>query len=206
MSRCNQNLGKLVVTLSVVAIVFASVLAPYEAYAQSESAQVTVLVPRLNVRSGPGLGYSVIGTVSSPSVLDVAGVNSDCSWYQVSTPAGLSGWVSGIPTLTRASATCPVLQALYSLGAANVGNLVADLQSSGKGCLVISGYSGPDFTLSAYNQDTGITSGIELRTRPAQTICLDPGPYSFALPLPPALVALGFGNSVVIGGFYIPAP
>lgn len=47
----------------------------------------------VNVRSGPGTSYSVVGTILPTRSYDVIGRNADESWYQIST-----GWVAAFVT------------------------------------------------------------------------------------------------------------
>ncbi len=54
----------------------------------------TVNTGMLNVRSGPGVSYSVLTQVRSGEVYSVIGRNEAGSWFQIS-GAGFSGWVSG---------------------------------------------------------------------------------------------------------------
>lgn len=48
----------------------------------------------LNVRSGPGAGFSVVARVNTGAVVTVYGRNTDSSWLQVQLANGLSGWVN----------------------------------------------------------------------------------------------------------------
>lgn len=48
----------------------------------------------INVRSGPGLGYSIIGTLRAGTTAPVVGRLADNSWYLV-TVGGVTGWVGG---------------------------------------------------------------------------------------------------------------
>lgn len=54
----------------------------------------------LNVRTGPGIQYSVLVTVVGGSTLPVLGVARDRVWYQVSTVVGV-GWVNSQYVLPR---------------------------------------------------------------------------------------------------------
>lgn len=62
------------------------------ALAQAGSAHVVVNAYRLNVRSGPGVGHSIITTVAGGMVLPVTMLSYDRDWYEVVTTAG-TGWV-----------------------------------------------------------------------------------------------------------------
>lgn len=55
------------------------------------SDKVSVSVGELNVRSGPGLNHSVIGSVRLGEVLHV--IESSPGWYYVKTGTGRHGWV-----------------------------------------------------------------------------------------------------------------
>lgn len=68
--------------------------------------QVTVLI-QLNVRSGPGTEYPVIGWLPQGSTALVTGRNPEGTWWQIVYPTGSAGrgWVSGRPQYTLASNT-----------------------------------------------------------------------------------------------------
>jgi serine protease Do len=74
--------------------------------AQGSSATATVLVDKLNVRSGPGTTYARIGGVVAGDVLTVTGQAQTCAWLKVQTRQ-LSGWVSsGGSTFVKLSVPC----------------------------------------------------------------------------------------------------
>ena len=81
------------------------------------TAQVVVTAARLNIRSGPGASFAVIGKARSDEVFVVQGRNVDGSWVQLAVPdlAHKSGWVAtpyvavsepiaNLPVMTAASA------------------------------------------------------------------------------------------------------
>jgi len=85
-----------VLLLSLLSIVFVSgsVLASdAEQQAQFTAPKLVANTSFLNVRTGPGIQYSIMITVVGGSELPVLGVASDKVWYQVSTIAGI-GWVN----------------------------------------------------------------------------------------------------------------
>jgi uncharacterized protein YgiM (DUF1202 family) len=53
--------------------------------------RLQVQVSLLNVRSGPGLDFTIVGQVGENTMLDVKAVQSD--WSKVKLPDGSSGWV-----------------------------------------------------------------------------------------------------------------
>lgn len=67
-----------------------SVVQPVE----SITGNVRVTVSTLNIRTGPGLGYSLVGQVEEGSILQLRG-KSD-SWSFVRLPDGRSGWAKSV--------------------------------------------------------------------------------------------------------------
>ena len=63
-----------------------------------------IFAPNLNVRTGPGLDYPVIGVVHTGMELIIVGRNTDWSWYQVSSPYGI-GWVKASYVALRGDAS-----------------------------------------------------------------------------------------------------
>lgn len=54
----------------------------------------------LNVRTGPGDNYAILGAVGASDELPIVGRTADSTWFQVQTPFG-TGWVSGSYVITR---------------------------------------------------------------------------------------------------------
>ena len=48
----------------------------------------------VNIRSGPGLNYNVIGTLNANTAMPVVGRNASGSWWQIKTPNDGRGWVA----------------------------------------------------------------------------------------------------------------
>ncbi|MCS7070713.1 MAG: SH3 domain-containing protein [Anaerolinea sp.] len=65
----------------------------YNAEAQSGTG-VIVNASILNVRSGPGAGFSEIARVNAGAVVTVFVRNTDASWVQVQLASGVTGWVN----------------------------------------------------------------------------------------------------------------
>lgn len=57
------------------------------------SVTATINTARLNVRSGPGVGWPILARVSRGEVYTAIGRNNDKTWVQISGP-GFTGWVS----------------------------------------------------------------------------------------------------------------
>lgn len=48
----------------------------------------------VNIRSGPGINYSVIGTLNTNTPMPIVGRNADASWWQIKITSDTLGWVS----------------------------------------------------------------------------------------------------------------
>jgi len=66
--------------------------APSEA--QSGSKPHLVAPGAVNIRSGPGLNFTVIGTLNADTVASIVGRNADSSWWQIKISGDDTGWVS----------------------------------------------------------------------------------------------------------------
>ena len=58
---------------------------------------VTAGDSNINIRSGPGTDYPVIGTLPAGESMAITGRNADASWWQVETPGG-AGWIAAFVT------------------------------------------------------------------------------------------------------------
>jgi uncharacterized protein YraI len=68
---------------------------------------------QLNVRSGPGTDYEVVGIIQPDTVLVLTGKNETATWLQVEYAAGAGGkgWVTAAYVQTNDTASLPVLNA-----------------------------------------------------------------------------------------------
>jgi len=63
------------------------------------SVQAEIIAWALNVRSGPGVNYSVIATLVKEDVVPVIDVDPNTGWLQVQLlESEKTGWISGNPT------------------------------------------------------------------------------------------------------------
>lgn len=85
----------------------------------------------VNIRSGPGTGYGVIGWVAGGQTAKVTGVNSVSGWWRVVCPDGSTGscWVTGSTQYTK-TASSPVNQpppTVTSTACTNAASFVTDV-------------------------------------------------------------------------------
>ncbi|MCB0195698.1 MAG: PD40 domain-containing protein [Anaerolineae bacterium] len=64
-------------------------------------AQVEIVTPAINLRSGPGMDYESIGTAQAGEQLDVTGVSASKVWLQVITADGETAWISASTDFVR---------------------------------------------------------------------------------------------------------
>ena len=69
------------------------------------------VIQRLNIRSGPGLSFDLIGMLEAGAQVSLTGKNPTASWFQIDFPAGPGGhgWVTSQYIQTDSSASLPVL-------------------------------------------------------------------------------------------------
>jgi hypothetical protein len=85
-----------------------------------------VLVQGLNLRSGPGVSYAILGNAILGQRLPVLGQSGGCAWLQVQLADGRIAWASGANIYTRLNVSCsqlalagaPTLSAPAAAGAA----------------------------------------------------------------------------------------
>lgn len=99
------------ITFIVMALMLTGLLLPMSVSASDSEQRVQFAQPILvvntsflNVRTGPGVEYSVLVTVVGGTELPVLGVANDDVWYQVATDGG-PGWVNVNFTLARGNFT-----------------------------------------------------------------------------------------------------
>jgi hypothetical protein len=70
---------------------------------QAGGAYLTALT-NVNVRSGPGVDYPVIGGLYPNQTVDLTGINAAGTWWQIAYPPGTigRGWATGLAQYTRA--------------------------------------------------------------------------------------------------------
>lgn len=80
---------------------------------QAQSIQITVKVATLNVRSGPGKAYPILGTLAKGDVVDATGRSADRAWLVIQYQ-GADGWIANLKanvSVTGDIRTLPVIKA-----------------------------------------------------------------------------------------------
>jgi hypothetical protein len=79
---------------------------------QADTDQAELVAPgSVNIRSGPGLSYSVIGSLAANTPLPIIGRNADTSWWQIRMTNNELGWVSYSVTSAANTDQVPVVEA-----------------------------------------------------------------------------------------------
>lgn len=65
----------------------------------------------VNIRSGPGINYTVIGTLNANTAMAIVGRNVDASWWQIKITSDRIGWVSDAVVNAHNTEGVPVVEA-----------------------------------------------------------------------------------------------
>lgn len=66
----------------------------------------------LNIRSGPGTAYPVLGLLPAGQTAEISGLSQDGAWWQIRLPANGRGWLSANYVTTQNVSNVPIVQAL----------------------------------------------------------------------------------------------
>ncbi len=76
------------------------------------TAQCTVTARGLNVRSGPGTNFGIVGNLAANQAITASGRNNTSDWLALKTPDGKDGWASAkFLNCTPGANTLPVATA-----------------------------------------------------------------------------------------------
>ena len=104
---------KLLAVFSIAVLLLGSIGAAQAA----DGPTVTVAVDALNLRQGPGTGYTIVDVLRSGDSATVTGRDAAGTWYQVKLADGRTGWVNGSFVQLSGDATgVPVVQAAAATG------------------------------------------------------------------------------------------
>lgn len=105
-------------TFSVMAVVVLLITPVGAAYA-ADGPTLTVAVAALNLRQGPGTGYTIVDVLRSGETGIATGRDAAGAWLQAQMSGGRTGWVYGeFVTLSGEAGALPVIQAVPTTAAA----------------------------------------------------------------------------------------
>jgi len=211
----------LILTLALA--LFISTTTSVTVQAQGALPTATVLVDKLNVRSGPGTGYARLGGVSAGDVLTVVGQAQNCAWLKIETKT-LKGWVSGQLDYVKLSTTCSKIPAaaapalvppdLPTAAAPAVPAAVPpavptatpaveptpqDKLPVDKGCYLIRNAVGPELNVTTTNKDDGKSENFRVPAGGDYVWCALPGRYAITIDAPPPWDDMNTDRDVVLG-------
>jgi uncharacterized protein YraI len=83
-----------------------------EAAATEADVEPQLVAPgTVNIRSGPGTNYAVIGALNANAPVQVIGHNSDTSWWQIEITDGSIGWVASSVVSASNTESVPAVEA-----------------------------------------------------------------------------------------------
>jgi LysM repeat protein len=81
------------ISIVLLFVFITTLLVPLATVSAQIGATAYVNTGRLNIRTGPGVGFDIIVSVLRHTNLSLVGRNSDGSWAQAITSTGINGWV-----------------------------------------------------------------------------------------------------------------
>ena len=153
---------------ALIALAAVCAFQPAALHAQS-GATVTILADRLNVRSGPGTTYAVVGGALSGEKYSVVGQNGGCAWLQIAKGGKTWGWVSGSKSFVKLSGACSAIPA--------AGAAAPAAGSAKQGCALLISQLKFEVKLSVKRGD-GWQSAWTIPAGGQVKACVDPGSYT----------------------------
>ncbi|MFN8489815.1 MAG: SH3 domain-containing protein [Caldilineaceae bacterium] len=184
------------------------------AYAAQPTA--TVVAPKLNVRSGPGTNYAIIGSAAKGTHFTIVGQASNCSWLKVVDAKKQEGWLAGASQYVSVDTPCNQLPA-----AAPPPNTPPASQPTAtpaakptpkaqptsalpvnQGCYLFQNQLGAEVTVTITGQNGKWTITFKVPRDMEQVQCFAPGRYTFTLDAPPPWNSVNGEFTVKAGDHY----
>jgi serine protease Do len=152
-----------------------------------EGPTAQVLVPTLNVRSGPGTNYTRIGAVNNGERLVVTGQFSNCSWLQVTTLSGASGWISGGQQFVRLDGDCAKITAVAAPPPPSTtsGGSSSSAAGSNQACVTFRNNLGAELNVTFTRSSDRWNKNFKVPGHNQRRECFDPGKYTLTVDAPP---------------------
>lgn len=194
---------------ALVVVILLAMLIPGIAFAQAAEPQATVLVNKLNVRSGPSTGYAIVTSAPKNAILSVLGKsNDDCDWLKVRTKKGREGWVAAEAKYVRLSVACSEIGPFQPPAEVprptttlpkKAAPTFAELQlPPDKGCYILQNLLGAELTWT-FTGENGHNHTFNMPPEEEWAYCLDPGMYDVTVDAPPPWRSINFKLEVFVG-------
>ncbi len=174
-----------------------------EEFVSSGAETVTILVPSLRVRSGPGVGFPIIDSALFNEEYPVLAKSGNCRWLQVRQLDGDLVWISGASIYVRYANGCGAIPPAGTAASIEVGsnesteaepvpvtNASAQLDQANifaptLGCYFFQNQSFVQATVTLTLQP--VSEGVDFQVAAGEEVlyCLEPGRYTFTLDAPP---------------------
>lgn len=160
----------------------------------ASGATVSITAPKLNVRSGPGTDYVVVGSVLADQQYEVIGQNSSCGWLKIRYNNLLNAWVSGSAQYVSLAVPCSQIPTASApptptRGAATAtprpANTPAPSSGSNQGCIHFVNELNAELNITFTRQGGGWNTTFKVPVNGEMERCFDPGGYTYTLDAPP---------------------
>lgn len=174
---------------------------------------LTVSALSVNIRSGPGTSYGIVGAAVAGEEYSVTGQVSNCQWYQIDHPELGTTWIAG-GDFSKANGDCATIPAI-SVTPTAVPTATAVLKSAttdptdpfpaDKGCLLLQNQLGPELTFSFTSEDGRFSDTVQVTSDADYPYCLDPGSYRVTVDAPPPWADINEEFTITAGDrFFFP--
>jgi cell division septation protein DedD len=167
----------------------------------------SILVERLNVRSGPGVNYTIVLTAEKGNIYPVLGQSGDCSWIQIATQPDELAWISGsqeyvsvtqecaqIPAVAAPPTPVPPTSQPVTVAEAAPAQPTAlpqpdqeavEALPADQGCYLMENYIGAELSVTITAQDWDWNDNFIVDRMGEHVFCLSPGTYTLTIDAPP---------------------
>lgn len=149
------------------------------------AAVAVVNVPTLNVRQGPGVGYSIIGTLNrNARVVALGRANASCSWILIELPGGEKGWISGNAQFVTLEGDCARLS--QEDEALQPGDGTGRRSgATAQGCIFFENHFGSEANITLSRPSDGWNKTWKIGGKAKHTECMPAGRYTYTVDVPP---------------------
>ncbi len=164
---------------------------------------VSVIVDGLNIRSGPGVNYPIIGSAKLDAKFLVAGQANNCGWLNIADANGPVGWISGAPSFVQFDSACTslVVSAIPPTPTPRLATPTprpSTVTQGATGCYLLQNQLGFELVINL-QRDDGWSDTIRLPVGGEQLYCAAPATYSYTMTAPPPLGSIN-GTIVINAG------